>query len=115
MVLRAIKNELFTIWDQNAVNLYIAFLAENKGIDFKFFEIYKKKSEKDKFKYETMNELLDSKESFKYPREPNDLCKIIRDTCRLNYVKLLDENIIRYKKENRFIFKSNISIEGLKS
>ena len=55
-----------------------------------------------------MNELLNTNESFKYPREPNNHCKLIRDTCRLNYVKLFEEKIIPYKKENRFIFKYNI-------
>ena len=62
-----------------------------------------------------MDELLHSKESFKYPRAPNELCKIIREACIINYVKLFEERVIPYKKENRFIFKSNVKIEGLKS
>ena len=64
--------------------------------------------------YETINELLNNNESFNYPREPNDICKLKRDICRLNYVKLMEENIIPYKKKNRFKNKYNISIEGQK-
>ena len=50
-----------------------------------------------------------SKDSFKYPREPNGICEKIREACLFDYVKLLEEKIIPHKK-NLFKFIPNISI-----